>query len=610
MSKDIREVEYRVTGSDAGAVATFNRVKGAMGEAERVYAGLARTLAGGIAGGAVATVFGAMMRETREAEAIGLRFNAVLRATGNTAGQTRQQLEDMANELSGSTMFDDEAIKQAQTAFIKFQNIQGETFREGIRLAADYAALTGSDMASASQAVGRALQSPTQGLRALQMELGRLTPEQERHIMLLMQQGRLAEAQGVVLDFLRSKLAGTAQEMNQGLNGATAALTKNWNDMLKAMGRSGPGEIAANSMNNIATAMDAVRRLFDGGLLNNLKEYFFYTARLNGIYVSGHPGNGPVRTDAGWGGSPSAPAPRQLTEEQMKLAEKNAEDRKRLEAEVTKENRANLKAYYEDYATTAAWYMQRIGKEREEEQKRIDKFLEDSDEVEARRQDELRQREAEQGQIYLRQQKERIEANQRAEEHMLAERKRMREEDNQFAIQAARNLQSELGSVFYDVLDRRTDSIGERFSQMLKRMQAELLASQVNKFLFGNMANGAIGGVVGDWTSRIFNGGVPWGWDAGSPSGTMPPAPPVPQYATGVPFVPRDMLVMAHRGERIESAYQNNGRSGGVTVQLNFALGVANTVRAEVMNLLPQITAATASGVHDANRRSTSGSRA
>jgi len=45
------------------------------------------------------------------------------------------------------------------------------------------------------------------------------------------------------------------------------------------------------------------------------------------------------------------------------------------------------------------------------------------------------------------------------------------------------------------------------------------------------------------------------------------------------------------------------GQGGGVTVNLNISTGVSQTVRAEIANLLPQITQATKSAVADARMR-------
>lgn len=609
---DVKEIRYEVTGVDKGAVATFGRVKSAIGEVERSYAGLAKLFVRGAIAGTAVSVFGQMVREVREAEQIGMRFNAVLRATGNTAGFTRAQLAGMADDISSNTIFDDEAAKQAMSNLIKFQNIHGEVFREAMQLSADYAAMTGVDMASASQAVGRALQSPVLGLRALQMELGRLTPEQERHIKLLMQQGRLAEAQAVVLDFLRGKLKGTAEEMNKGLNGALANLTKNWNDMLKAMGRGASGGLVTDAIGVMAEKLKQIQRVFEAdNWQERAREFFQYFS--------------PTARPAEWDAAKSArtatgvigglPRPPQAKTEEQLDAEKRAEESRlrglKEAAELQKRWASDTRR---DAERLAEHQMRHLGEQWAEKQKLIEADKENEYKSMALRFDERQDLEIALGQMRLREyhaaEKKIQQANDDTRKYNLEAEKRLAEEQNQFAIQAARNLQSELSGAIYDVLDRRTDSLGERFSQMLKRMQAELIASKLNGFLFGDFGKtGELGGLAGSVISRgvgaLFPGSQVY---------------PEDEFATGGSFIvggnggtdTTPVRFKATRGERVTietPEQQRAGRGGGVTVNLNFALGVQQTVRAEIAALMPQITQGVTAGVYDTRSRLPAGSQ-
>ena len=69
---------------------------------------------------------------------------------------------------------------------------------------------------------------------------------------------------------------------------------------------------------------------------------------------------------------------------------------------------------------------------------------------------------------------------------------------SQFALQAARNIESTLGNTLYNTLKGNFNNIGSAFGDMLTRMSAELMASQVAKFLLGDFgSSNSIGGIIG-----------------------------------------------------------------------------------------------------------------
>jgi hypothetical protein len=84
-------------------------------------------------------------------------------------------------------------------------------------------------------------------------------------------------------------------------------------------------------------------------------------------------------------------------------------------------------------------------------------------------------------------------------------------EADEWAREAARNIQDALGQNLYDILDGKFDSIGRSFGNMLKRMAAEAMAANLSKMLFGDYAkDGKISGWLGDglgWLASRFGGG-------------------------------------------------------------------------------------------------------
>jgi len=172
-----------------------------------------------------------------EAERAQNRLTAVINATGGAAGVARGEYDRMADSLAEMTQFDDESLRGAMATLLKFGNIHGDVFRNAIKLSADLAAYLGTDVPGAAQMIGKSLQSPTEGLRAMEMQFGKLTAAEEKNITKLVEQGRAVEAQNAILELWRKKVGGTAELMNTGLSGAVSGLSKGWNELLENFGK-------------------------------------------------------------------------------------------------------------------------------------------------------------------------------------------------------------------------------------------------------------------------------------------------------------------------------------------------------------------------------------
>jgi hypothetical protein len=62
--------------------------------------------------------------------------------------------------MVGNTLFKKEDIQQAAASLVSFQNVAGETFTRALKLSADLAVRLGTDVPSAADMLGKALESP------------------------------------------------------------------------------------------------------------------------------------------------------------------------------------------------------------------------------------------------------------------------------------------------------------------------------------------------------------------------------------------------------------------------------------------------------------------
>lgn len=175
-------------------------------------------------GGIVSSSFAlqSMVEAAREAQHTETRLGAVLAATGNAAGFTTAQLKDYASELQRVTNFGDDETVSAMSLLAVHKNINGQVFKDGIRLAQDLAVAMESDLGSAVRLVGKALSDPEQGLSVLRRAGIEFTDAEEHKIKALAESNRLLEAQGVILAKLQGRVGGaaaaTAEPIRQLIN--------------------------------------------------------------------------------------------------------------------------------------------------------------------------------------------------------------------------------------------------------------------------------------------------------------------------------------------------------------------------------------------------------
>jgi phage-related minor tail protein len=146
------------------------------------------------------------------------RLEAVLSATGHAAGLTGRQITDFAEEMERSTLATAEGVQEAAAVLATFRSVSGETFTRTISLAQDMATIFGGSLASSATQLGKALEDPIQGLTALRRVGVSFSGSQRDLIQSLMDTGREAEAQRVILDALEKQIGGAATaEAKKGL---------------------------------------------------------------------------------------------------------------------------------------------------------------------------------------------------------------------------------------------------------------------------------------------------------------------------------------------------------------------------------------------------------
>ena len=169
-------------------------------------------------------------------------------------------------------------------------------------------------------------------------------------------------------------------------------------------------------------------------------------------------------------------------------------------------------------------------------------------------------------------------AAQKAGEEFQAIKKPLDEMD-QFAIQAARNIQDAFAEFLFDPFAKGTESMLQGFGNAIKRMIANAVAADLAKRLFGDLSKvDGVGGLVGkglDW----LKGAIP------SANGNVFDSPGLSAYSGSVvsrptvfPFA-RGIGLMGERGPEAILPLSRDGsgklgvRGGGHSVVVNISMG-------------------------------------
>lgn len=216
------------------------------------------------AGAAAVIVTGvkAIIRATIESERVQAQLEARVKSLGASSAASAKHINKLAESLQAASTFDDEAIKEAATSLLAFNNIRADSFDRALSAATDLAAATGDELAATADKVGKALNNPLTASRALR-EVGiELTASQKALIKELLQTNQVSEAQGIILTELEKRYQGAAQAARNTLGGAIQGLKNDFENLLEGDGNGVRG--ATDAINDLAEMMrsPAVRQGF------------------------------------------------------------------------------------------------------------------------------------------------------------------------------------------------------------------------------------------------------------------------------------------------------------------------------------------------------------
>lgn len=197
-----------------------------------------RAAAAGVAvGAALVAGLKSSITAAGQAEQSHLRLAAVLNATGYAAGLTKTELDNMAGGMKERLGISDGTLRESMAVLLTFKNVSRDSFAEALEVSADLAAVMQTDLKSAVLQLGKALESPDEGLAALRRSGVSFTETQKDMIKELVETGKQAEAITLILQSMKEKgLDNVSESMNQGITKATRDASTAWGDLLETIG--------------------------------------------------------------------------------------------------------------------------------------------------------------------------------------------------------------------------------------------------------------------------------------------------------------------------------------------------------------------------------------
>lgn len=252
MASDLATLSITVDANQAkrelsGLESAFGKLKGAA-------AALGATLSAGL-------LFKKFIDETSAAQHATAQLEARIKSTGGAAGQSMGALTAYASEMQRLTTFSDEAVMSAQAMLLTFTRIKGDVFPQATKAVADLATAMGGDMKGAAIQVGKALNDPVQGITALTRVGVSFTKEQKAVIESLVDTGRTADAQRLILRELETEFGGAAEAARNTLGGALTGLKNAWGELFEASRESSQGIIDA--INGLILFLPRLRDAFN-----------------------------------------------------------------------------------------------------------------------------------------------------------------------------------------------------------------------------------------------------------------------------------------------------------------------------------------------------------
>ena len=142
-----------------------------------------------------------------------IKFEALVKATGMAAGYTAKEMERLSISLAKATLFNVTEVREASAVLLTFKAIAGEAFERTMKVAMNLSSVVGTDLKSSILQLGKALEAPEIGLSMLRRSGVSFTTSQRDVIVALSETGKKGDALRLILEQIEGQLGNVAEDM-------------------------------------------------------------------------------------------------------------------------------------------------------------------------------------------------------------------------------------------------------------------------------------------------------------------------------------------------------------------------------------------------------------
>ena len=547
---------------------------------------------------------GKMVAAGAKAERQFKRLEGILKATGGAAGLSLLEIEELAQQIGKETLASTQEIRDAAGVLLTFKSITGDVFKEALKLSQDLAEVGFGSAKSAAMQLGKALEEPEIGLSALRRVGVSFSKSQKDLIKNFDFMGEKIKSQEIMLKALNEQVGGAGINAADGLSGALDTLNEEFTIFLENNSLTKIAlEIVTGLMKGLnkvfGTFEGKIKKLNEAGLREELAKIDESLARMNKTFHESI----------------------MMAEDEVTLIDRMTKKQAeraiiiaKLEANQKSKNRSTAAANaLAEKQSDFEILMEDQQRKRELATKREIQDL-------GKTEDELRK----------------LNMERKIEDALLAKKITDQGVINTAIQQATTNIdllatRTERFNEIQRVLDGLGDGVAKtfettgnkifdafargesgalNFKDILRQVFIDiqkllfqiLVMDRITKAIREGISGG--GGISGLFTSLFTKGGATTATEGSHASGgTIQAGRPSLVGERGPElFVPGSAGVIKNNADT-RSMMGGGGGGVNITQNLNFALGVTNTVRSEIANMLPTIQQSTISAVADAKLR-------